>query len=274
MTEEKLRKISRIYGICLTVLTAIVGGLFIVQVWAIFRLGDKPFTVQNISEKFSQIALPVWLWVAAVAGGGIVFPKQKEEKPTAVFEPNKLLQRLEQRLPETDGTLQVLNKNRKIRTVLAWITVGFCAAAAAVTLVWLLGASVKLTAATEFFASHEEAERIVWALPFIAAAFALVIAVSYYCVHSLKKDAELAKTAVVINAKKGIKAANTKEKVGFFERLCEKYPVLRSKWWGIGLRIGLFALGGVLVVVGIFNGGMASVLDKAVKICTQCIGLG
>lgn len=30
----------------------------------------------------------------------------------------------------------------------------------------------------------------------------------------------------------------------------------------------------VLVVVGIFNGGMSDVLGKAVRICTECIGLG
>ena len=29
-----------------------------------------------------------------------------------------------------------------------------------------------------------------------------------------------------------------------------------------------------LVVLGIFNGGMGDVLAKAVKICTECIGLG
>ncbi|MBO4940102.1 MAG: thioredoxin [Clostridia bacterium] len=39
-------------------------------------------------------------------------------------------------------------------------------------------------------------------------------------------------------------------------------------------RIALAAVGVVLVVVGIFNGGMADVLEKAVQICTQCIGLG
>ena len=30
----------------------------------------------------------------------------------------------------------------------------------------------------------------------------------------------------------------------------------------------------VLIILGILNGGMADVLAKAVKICTECIGLG
>nr|MBE6545081.1 thioredoxin [Oscillospiraceae bacterium] len=30
----------------------------------------------------------------------------------------------------------------------------------------------------------------------------------------------------------------------------------------------------ILIAAGIFNGGMEDVLQKAVKICTECIGLG
>jgi hypothetical protein len=30
----------------------------------------------------------------------------------------------------------------------------------------------------------------------------------------------------------------------------------------------------LFIVLGIVNGGMADVLNKAIKICTECIGLG
>ncbi|MBQ7948195.1 MAG: thioredoxin [Clostridia bacterium] len=40
------------------------------------------------------------------------------------------------------------------------------------------------------------------------------------------------------------------------------------------IRIGLAVAGVGLFVFGIFNGGMADVLTKAINICTQCIGLG
>lgn len=36
----------------------------------------------------------------------------------------------------------------------------------------------------------------------------------------------------------------------------------------------ILALAIVFIILGIFNGGMADVLGKAVKICTECIGLG
>ena len=39
-------------------------------------------------------------------------------------------------------------------------------------------------------------------------------------------------------------------------------------------RLAILAVAIVFVIIGIFNGGMADVLAKAVKICTECIGLG
>ena len=36
----------------------------------------------------------------------------------------------------------------------------------------------------------------------------------------------------------------------------------------------ILAVAVVFVLIGIFNGGVADVLSKAVKICTECIGLG
>jgi hypothetical protein len=42
--------------------------------------------------------------------------------------------------------------------------------------------------------------------------------------------------------------------------------------WGV--RGVVAVLGIVFIIHGIFNGGMADVLKKAINICTQCIGLG
>ena len=40
------------------------------------------------------------------------------------------------------------------------------------------------------------------------------------------------------------------------------------------LRGALYLAAAVLVILGILNGGLRDVLAKAVKICTECIGLG
>ena len=38
-------------------------------------------------------------------------------------------------------------------------------------------------------------------------------------------------------------------------------------------RVSILALSVLLIVVGIFNGGAEDVLQKAINICTECIGL-
>ena len=40
------------------------------------------------------------------------------------------------------------------------------------------------------------------------------------------------------------------------------------------IRAVIFAITVTFIVLGILNGGMDDVLSKAVKICTECIGLG
>ena len=41
-----------------------------------------------------------------------------------------------------------------------------------------------------------------------------------------------------------------------------------------GIRAALLVLAVVLIVYGVFNGSMRDVLYKAIKICTECVGLG
>ena len=43
---------------------------------------------------------------------------------------------------------------------------------------------------------------------------------------------------------------------------------------GRALRLALLVLAAVLLAAGVLNGGMRDVLYKAVKICTECVGLG
>ncbi|MBO5295059.1 MAG: thioredoxin [Clostridia bacterium] len=40
------------------------------------------------------------------------------------------------------------------------------------------------------------------------------------------------------------------------------------------VRLVILAVAVTLIVLGILNGGMRDVLGKAIKICTECIGLG
>lgn len=277
MTENKGRTVRSVYGICLSVLTAVVGVLFIVQVWSIFRSAEQdPFTVERISAHFAQIAVPVWLWVAAVIGGGVlsyVFPEE-EAKLKAYADVGKTLRRLKTRLPEDTEGMAEVNKENRIRKTVWIVAAALCVISAVVALVYLFDLEYTATFNTEFYQSHPEAEKFVKIFPWLLASLCVCAGASVYEAYSVKKEIGQVKALIAESAKKGIKAAPKAEKPSLTDKLYAKFSFLRSEKFLLGVRIGLCAVGVVFVIVGIFNGGMKDVLTKAIEICTQCIGLG
>lgn len=55
---------------------------------------------------------------------------------------------------------------------------------------------------------------------------------------------------------------------------CSQAPAQKKIPWVRIARISLAVAGIALVILGVFNGSMQEVLTKAIKICTECIGLG
>lgn len=276
ITKDKGAKIRRVYEICLAGLTIEVGLLFIVQVWALFSIGEKAFSRASVAEHFKPIAPFVWLWLVAIVGAVViwsVFPAPKETAGAAL-DPKYTLQKLRRRLPETTGDPVSESKKQTIKRTVVWcVCAAFCIACAIVAIVYLTG-DITLKAQEGFFASHGEAERLLRATPWVLGGLCAVVAASYYDGHSANKEISLVKAEIVENAKKGVKIAKRADKETLFDKLCKKIPFLKSKWCMVALRAAIGVLAVVLIIIGIDNGGMADVLEKAINICTQCIGLG
>lgn len=251
-------RVRRVYGIFFGAWTAVVAALFIVQVWRIFLTGGSaPFTVDGISEKWRQIAVPVYIWLAAVVGGIAVwtaFPD--EEKITACKDERVTLKKLRRRLPPS------AEKSVNARTIVWLALLVITLVSAVVSLLYTLVYEPK--AETGFFASHEEAERLVRTLPWVVAAFGAGIAAVLFDANSRKKEIAQVKALIAENAKKGVKVPVR----------AEKQAATSPKWLLPSIRAALAVAGVTLVIVGIVGGGMADVLEKAINICTQCIGLG
>ena len=80
MTNTAVRRLHFWYGIALGVFTAIVGILFISQAADIYYSG-LDYSRELVIQRCTAIAAPFWIWVAAVAAGGIlwmVFPPEKQ----------------------------------------------------------------------------------------------------------------------------------------------------------------------------------------------------
>lgn len=267
MTKANVHKIRKIYGICMAAYSCVVGALFIWQVWSIFRSAPaSPYTVASITAAFSKIAVFVWLWVAAVVFGAFL-PKQAQEKLKADVSTKIQIKILQKRLPldeEEQGAIKSMERFRLAMlcsTIIVWIVVfivGIC---------FLADSSYTPRFDKEFFQEHNAlVDRIICFVPWVIGG----VLVSIVCAIKIEKSRilqiVLMKNMFVEKVKIGKIEKNTTDGVKKNAEKSENtYPIV---------RIVLGAIGVVYVVIGIFNGGMADVLEKAVKICTQCIGLG
>lgn len=280
MTEERIRKLKTVYGICLSALTIAVGVLFIMQTWSIFFSAENsPYTTEIIAEKFLQILAPVCLWGAAAIGGGVLsacFPdEQKRIKGQVDF--RATLFRLKGSLPQNEGGMAALNKESRFRKIVWSVCAALCLIFAAVILAILFYDPYQPWFDMAFFTEHgAAADRLVRLSPWLASGMLVCFLAIFLDAYSVQRETALVKAKIAENAKQGIKPVKTdlKKPRTLWETLCKNFPVLRSKWWKLGLQTTLCLLGVVLFIVGIFNGGMTDVFEKARNICTQCIGLG
>ncbi len=274
MTERKSQFIRAVYGICLAVWSVVVAALFIVQIWALFRATDvEPYSVETVSMRFAKIAVPFWIWIAMVIGGGLIswaFPEE-ETRPKTFVSTYKTLTRLKARLPENAEGMVEVKKESILRGIIWGVCAALCAAASVVALVYLLDKDYVTTFATAFFKTNVEAEKMIKIFPWVFASLCVCAGALIYQSYSLKKELSLVKQALAESAKRGEKPAVKEKKKGVWQKalaFCRK-----EKTKNIA-RIVLAAGAVALVIVGISNGGMRDVLEKAINICTQCIGLG
>ena len=82
---------------------------------------------------------------------------------------------------------------------------------------------------------------------------------------SILRELALIKTVKALSDRESLLMAEGHEKKAFFDRSNRRLWVLRG-----GIAVAAI----LLIILGVCNGGMADVLGKAIRICTECIGLG
>ena len=276
-TEKKSQSVRIVFGVYLTIWTIAVGLLFIVQVWALFRATDvKPYSVESVSRHFGLIAAPFWVWVAMVIVGGLLswaFPDEAE-KPKAFVSVSKTLTRLKGRLPENSEGMVELKRESAMRMVAWLVSFAMCTVSAIVAWKYLMNGEYVGELTSKFFQEHVIAEKLIKICTWVFASLCTCACALIYHSHSLNKELSMVKQMVADSVKRGEKPAVKETKAGIFGKVSEKFAILSSDRAKNITRIVLCVGGIALVIVGIFNGGMASVLEKAINICTQCIGLG
>ena len=123
MSQKNVKYIHFVYGIVLSVLLIATGILLMVSCVSIYKIGNRPFTTENISAAFAKIAVPVWITVGAVIIGIILklaLPTEKG-KLKAIKDKKITLSRLQSKIDVNScaaDALASIKKEKKLRLIL------------------------------------------------------------------------------------------------------------------------------------------------------------
>lgn len=273
LSDKTKSRIHLIYGIALSVLLSIVAVLFIVSCYQIYKSGSEPFTRASISLAFSKIAVPVYLSLVAVIGSAVItvaFPQDKPKLKGARSE-RVQLEKLSAKLNREaldDESLANINKERGLRKILGYVNITLFILSGILPLIYLLNPDNFPAVTGEY-----NAEILHGMLFYTCSLLPLLI---YEIVYVIVTDASVSRELALV--KGAIAAYGTGDGI-LSENSC---PICRARNFikdnekpiTLGIRIAFVGTAIVFIVVGILNGGAEAVLQKAVKICTECIGLG
>ena len=264
MSQDIRKRIHLIYGIVFSVVTVIAGICFILACYGIYTnglaAGGQIYTRAIVAEAFAPIAIPVYLCLALVIGGFILHLALPLERKKLVPEKNRelILQRLQAKtdLSACDSELQAsIRRQSKARRLHQIISLALLAIASAGFLTYVCRPALwpVISEVTGTVASCTIALLLSLIVPTGYAIFT-----AYFCRKSMDKEIELMKQAA---------------KQAPAQKLTELEETKKVNWLLIA-RCAIVAVAVFLVILGYSMGGVADVIGKAAKICTECVGLG
>ena len=261
MTEKNIKKLRLIRGVVLSCLILVTGACLIWACLSIYGSGEKPFSRESVGLWFSKIRIPVYLCLACILGGGILdwcFPlPQAKEK--GVLDGKTAVARLLSRFPESefDPTAQAcLQKERKLRRILTIACTAACLIAAVLCLIYACNPA-------NYTLENLNGDILRSALTVLGCSAAAIV-LCYVCKRAC--DASISRElAVIKDAVKSVSPVKKEQTDGITKSNLMKKQLIRC---------AILLVGILFVLLGIFNGGVEDVLGKAIRICTECIGLG
>ena len=273
LNDKMKSRVHLVTDIVVSAMLVILGILFICSCYSIYKSGSSPFTRQSIGEAFSRIAIPTYLTVSVVIVGAVVnvlIPKD-EPKLRGKRSTQHLVDSLAKKVDigSLDSEIKAkIEKERKSRAVLFNVRAALLTVAAILPLFVLINPDRFPAESGRYNA--EILHGMLLYLAFLAPAAVFEVVWVIYSDKSLARESEALKEA--------IKTSGVFEEAhdGHHCLACraKEYLEKNKKSVLLGVRIALVGCAILFIVLGVTNGGMADVLNKAIKICTECIGLG
>lgn len=265
-------KIRLWYGVFLSVFTVAIAFAFIIEAAQIYY-GGEGYSRELVGEKLLYLLAPFILWILAVVGGfvlAVLF--EDKEKLRVRPDARKSCRRLAGKIPLCEGE-EFLAEKKQLDTLRA-VRLCIWSFAAAFALATAIGGIVYLAKTSNFPANDPTGSvlnMVKYVLTFVAAAFVLFVGATVFDGISAKYELRHIKRLVALGKGAPLPSpTRVQSRVQFALSAVEA----RENVIVLGVRIAVAVLAVVFIAVGIWNGGMHDVLIKAVKICTECIGLG
>ncbi len=258
MNEKKLRLIHTISGIAISAALIAAGACLIISAYTIYGSGDAPYTPESIGEQYSRFALPLWIAVGAVGAGillNIFIPEAKKGKKNQnnVFIRLAIMRKKLSSVNCGSDIMSEIEKERQYRKILRITFGSLCALAFIPALIVLCDYS----AYTVDNLTPAMLRTVTW-LGVGAALSAAALSI-LSTLEGKSAEREIAKTKIALSdgEKKELS-----EVAGNTERRRDL------------IRLILVGAACALILLGSLDNGFNDVLQKAIRICTECIGLG
>ncbi len=258
---KKNRLLDKIFLTIVSIQTILLGLLFIIQILRIYFGNNGTFTREICSIYLKEILVVIILWIVIIAGSYIYFKLNKHKTNENAKSLNiSKLKTFEQICPiyqneilkeEYNSLIKESNK-RKLATIINIVIVIICS-------IMGFGYMVNVKHFDPTGNLMEQAIQMsVHLMPWVIISLISLIIRSFYVEISARKSINIIKEIIKSEGK-----AINKYQVNKKEELI----LLIS-------RLSILTIAIVFIIVGITNGGPDSVLEKAINICTECIGLG
>lgn len=275
---SKTRLFHLIYGIVLSCLLVAVGICFIVACVDIYRSGPNPFNPESISAHFKSICIPVYITIGLIILSiplNLFIPNERITKRPQISK-KQTLQGLYSRFDYTKSKEEILhrlNKFRLTRYTLYTISLVLLIGGTIASLIYALNIENFQAISSEGI-SLINSSIIAGALVILRyLLLPLLFSIALIFVDNALVSRELDTLKLTIKEDKAILPKDAPSNLTTIEKFTSLFTK-HKKAILIALRVIIIVGAIALVVTGILNGGMYTVLQKANKLCQECIGLG
>ena len=253
-------KYGKILAIATMVCAILLGIMFIIcTAHLYFTGGDTPYSAERVGGYLKVVAIPSFVTIALMIAGFVYayVTDAKEDELTARTD-SELLESFASRYEFAsfdEETRSEINKIKKKQSVVDFIT----AEVSALCFVFIIDYFLFIADFSVDNLSADVMAAFAVVLPLSAIAVAIHIPRIYMAEKSSALELSLLKKSIKEQGAPAVSKKTSDDK---------------KKDYSAYIKCALVVIAVAFVIVGAFNGGMVDVLQKAVKICTECIGLG